>query len=140
MEQKVDRVQEAVGAMQNSMSVLIRQAHTAIHASSRQMPPKPSIFYGRDQFVDDIAKILTSASTGQKPPRICIHGPGGMGKTSAAIAVMEHSDIQVKFTENDRFWVPCVSATSPDVLLHILYFRYHDRIAELYCTAFDASG
>jgi tetratricopeptide (TPR) repeat protein len=119
----VDRVQETMGAMQNSMGALIRQAHTAIHTSSRQMPPKPSIFYGRDQFVEDIAKILSSASAGPKPPRICIHGPGGMGKTSAAITVMEHPDIKNKFTENDRFWVPCVSATSPDILLHILYLN-----------------
>ena len=121
MEQKVDGVQKTVNEMQNQMGTLIRHAHTATHNTSRQMPPKSSIFYGRDQFVDDIVEILINASGGSKPPRICIHGHGGMGKTSAAIAVMEHPDILNKFAENDRFWVPCVSAKSPDILLRILY-------------------
>ena len=116
----MDGVQKTINEMQNQMGTLIRHAHTATHTPSRQMPPKSAIFYGRDQFVDDIVEILINACGGSKPPRICIHGHGGVGKTSAAIAVMEHPDIQNKFAENDRFWVPCVSAKSPDILLRIL--------------------
>jgi tetratricopeptide (TPR) repeat protein len=79
------------------------------------MPQKPRIFYGRDRVVEDIAQCLTQ----RKSPRIAILGPGGMGKTSVALAVMEQAAVEEKFGKN-CFWVPCVEATSPSRLLDLI--------------------
>ncbi len=80
IQQGISRVQVNMEEMHKSIRTLNRQAHTANHASSRQMPTKPSIFYGRDAFVAEVADILINADPDSKPPRICIRGPGGMGK------------------------------------------------------------
>jgi tetratricopeptide (TPR) repeat protein len=83
----------------------------------REMPMKPAHFHGRDAVVADVARLLVS---GEKP-RVCILGPGGIGKTSVALAVMENDAVENKFSKENCFWVPCVGATSPGLLLQILY-------------------
>jgi len=45
----------------------------------QKMPLKPRIFYGRDDLVHELALLLVTEGTS----RICILGPGGMGKTSS---------------------------------------------------------
>ncbi|KAJ3514813.1 hypothetical protein NLJ89_g2145 [Agrocybe chaxingu] len=81
-----------------------------------QMPMKPRIFHGRDELVEEIARLLVDESTS----RVSLLGPGGMGKTSVSLAVMETDLIQQAFTASARFWVPCIEATSPDLFLQIL--------------------
>ncbi|CAA7262578.1 unnamed protein product [Cyclocybe aegerita] len=81
-----------------------------------QMPMKPRIFHGRDELVGEIARLLVDESTS----RVSLLGPGGMGKTSVSLAVMETDLIQQTFTASARFWVPCIEATSPDLFLQIL--------------------
>ena len=51
----------------------------------QEMPLKPEVFHGRDDLVQDIAQLLLQ----EKTSRICILGPGGMGKTSVSLAVVE---------------------------------------------------
>jgi hypothetical protein len=47
---------------------------------------------------------------GQDSARIAILGTGGMGKTSLAIAALQHPDVVVKFPS--RFFIPCHSAAT----------------------------
>ena len=49
----------------------------------QEMPLKPQIFYGRDDLIEEIAQFLMKEETS----RICILGPGGMGKTSVSLAI-----------------------------------------------------
>ncbi|KAJ6627964.1 hypothetical protein B0H10DRAFT_2210059 [Mycena sp. CBHHK59/15] len=80
----------------------IKQLHNAPDVLHRQdMPPKHRIFHGRDDFVHEVASLLTSEHTS----RVCITGAGGRGKTSVALA----------------FWVPCIEATTADLLRRTLY-------------------
>ncbi|KAJ7484882.1 hypothetical protein B0H11DRAFT_1806773, partial [Mycena galericulata] len=73
------------------------------------LPAKPKIFHGRDS---ELAQVIQGLN--QESPRIAILGPGGMGKTSLARAVLHHPDITSKFEH--RFFVPCDSAiTSIDI-------------------------
>ena len=44
-----------------------------------------------------------------------------MGETSVALAVMESEAVRNKFGEENRLLVPCIGATSPSLLLQILY-------------------
>lgn len=93
------------------------KALTASRGSGRQsMPGKPRVFYGRDQLVKEFAQLLCEEPTS----RVCVLGPGGMGKTSLALAVIESPLVQAKYAAR-CFWVPCVEATSPAVFLQLLY-------------------
>ena len=85
----------------------------------QEMPLKPEIFHGRDELVEEIAQSLLQHET----PRICILGPGGMGKTSVALAVVELPAIKNRFPGGNIIWVPCIEATSATLLLEILYIQ-----------------
>ncbi|KAF8155283.1 hypothetical protein K438DRAFT_355284 [Mycena galopus ATCC 62051] len=73
--------------------------------SFSMLPAKPKIFYGREQELDSVLKLLNQVS-----PRIAILGGGGMGKTSLAKAVLLHPDTSSKFEH--RFFVSAEAATS----------------------------
>ncbi|KAG5650377.1 hypothetical protein H0H81_012438 [Sphagnurus paluster] len=80
------------------------------------MPSNTRIFHGREKVVNELATILTRAS----PPWVCIMGPGGMGKTSTALAIMAHPEVKKSFPDQSQVWVPCVNATSINLLLDTL--------------------
>ncbi|KIM34775.1 hypothetical protein M413DRAFT_33026 [Hebeloma cylindrosporum] len=87
-------------------------------ALARQtMPMKPEIFHGRDDVVNEIAQLLLQEETA----RVCILGPGGMGKTSVALAVVDLPSIKERFPSENIIWVPCINATSATLFLEILY-------------------
>jgi len=83
------------------------------------MPLKPEIFHGRDDLVENIAQLLLQEQTS----RICILGPGGMGKTSVSLAVVELPLIKERFPGRNCIWVPCIEATSAILFLEILYIQ-----------------
>ena len=85
----------------------------------QEMPLKPDIFHGRDELVEEIAQLLLQ----QEKSHICILGPGGMGKTSVALAVVELPVIEEQFPGGNVIWVPCIEATSATLLLEILYIQ-----------------
>ncbi|KDR74709.1 hypothetical protein GALMADRAFT_141056 [Galerina marginata CBS 339.88] len=85
------------------------------------IPANSGIFHGRKLLVDQLVQLLTSNPEGQKRPRICLLGPGGMGKTSTALAVMAHPAMKKHFSEPNQIWVPCVKATSVSLFLDTLY-------------------
>jgi tetratricopeptide (TPR) repeat protein len=84
-----------------------------------QMPLKPEIFHGRDDLVDEIAQLLGK----KEAAHVCLLGPGGMGKTSVSLAVVEQPLIKEQFPGGNCVWVPCIEATSTALLLEILYIQ-----------------
>jgi len=84
-----------------------------------QIPLKPEIFHGRDDLVEEITQWLLRKETA----RACLLGPGGMGKTSVALAVIERPPIRKQFPGANCVWVPCIEATSATLLLEILYIQ-----------------
>ncbi|EPQ54099.1 TPR-like protein [Gloeophyllum trabeum ATCC 11539] len=86
---------------------------------SRTPPPMPSAFHGREREVSEAVQMILS-SWSQPQSNLAILGPGGMGKTSLALAVLHHQDIKDAFGEQIYF-VPCDSAASADLLVsHII--------------------
>jgi len=83
----------------------------------QEMPSKPAIFYGRDELVKKFSKLVSSEALSH----ICLLGPGGMGKTSLALAIVESPLVQAKFPEERCVWVPCVEATTGALFLQVLY-------------------
>jgi tetratricopeptide (TPR) repeat protein len=86
-------------------------------AVRKEIPLRPEVFYGRDDFVEEIARLLLQEETS----RVCILGPGGMGKTSVSLAVVESPSVEERFSGGNLVWVPCIEATSATLLLEILY-------------------
>ena len=96
-----------------------RQQEARAKKLERQdMPSKPAIFFGRDELVEKTSKLLSSSKLAL---HMCLLGPGGMGKTSLALAIIESPLVQVKFQEEHRVWVPCLEATSASLFLQVLY-------------------
>ena len=83
----------------------------------QQMPLMPEIFHGRETLVQDNAQLLIK----EESPRVCILGPGGMGKTSVSLAVVESAPIKAHFFPEHLFWVPCIEATSATLFLELFY-------------------
>ncbi|KAF7351523.1 ATPase-AAA-core domain-containing protein [Mycena sanguinolenta] len=94
-------------------SMVASSAYTRGNSSSYQassnslfiLPAKPKIFHGRQAELAETVAILNQDSA-----RIAILGPGGIGKTSLAKAVMHHPDIAAKY--ESRYFVPCDSAST----------------------------
>ncbi|KAJ7112020.1 hypothetical protein C8R43DRAFT_153197, partial [Mycena crocata] len=82
--------------------------------SISMLPAEPKIFHGRETEIRAILQLFS-----EQIPKIAILGPGGMGKTSLARAVLHHPDIMARYGQ-DRFFVPCDAAsTQVELASHI---------------------
>ncbi|KAF8178075.1 P-loop containing nucleoside triphosphate hydrolase protein [Mycena galopus ATCC 62051] len=116
VEAKVDSANAKLDGIADTLEKL--KPHSAPETIPRQDMPLPHrIFYGRQPLVDDIVRLLENQSTS----RVCITGPGGMGKTSVALAVLQRLREQQTFRTEHMFWVPCVETPSADALRRMLY-------------------
>ncbi|KAJ7926689.1 P-loop containing nucleoside triphosphate hydrolase protein, partial [Mycena leptocephala] len=68
-------------------------------------PASPKIFHGRESELEDLIGILRC-----DPVRAAIMGPGGMGKTTLAMAALHHPAIIEKY--NLRHFISCESAST----------------------------
>ena len=126
--QKVDHIGDQVQDVKSSVDDLKKDVKSRVDdlkammtrvdvlvATSADMPIPPKIFIGRDAVVNEIADHLASGDITRS--RVFILAPGGMGKTSTALAVMKHPSVTKKFAKERQFWVPCISANSPSTFL-----------------------
>jgi len=84
----------------------------------QDMPTKPAIFFGRDGLVKKLSNLLSSL---EAAVHMCLLGPGGMGKTSLALVIVDSPLVRAKFREECRVWVPCLEATSASLFLQVLH-------------------
>ena len=117
--QKMDRIDGKVDQLQSSVDKLRAQIKPTENGTAVPMPKPPSIFYGRTDLVNRMAEMLCTRQANGTFPRICLLGPGGLGKTSTALYIMGHESVKNVFG-NRRFWVDCTSAPSPSALLAVL--------------------
>ncbi|KAJ7195327.1 P-loop containing nucleoside triphosphate hydrolase protein [Mycena pura] len=66
------------------------------------LPPSPQIFHGRETELQEVVNILLKDA-----PRVAILGPGGIGKTSLATAVLHDRRVVVEYPH--RYFVACHS-------------------------------
>ena len=79
-------------------------------------PPPPVHFYGRDEYVARIIELVTQQVSAKRAAHLVIRGPGGIGKTSVALAVFHHHSIDTLFRE-ERYFVRCEAAETASLLL-----------------------
>jgi len=108
---KVDNIHKILSKLRGSGTMLGPNT-----LARQEMPLKPETFHGRDDLVEGIAQLLLR----EKTSRVCLLCPGGMGKTSVSLAVVESPLIKQRFPGGNCVWVPCIEATSA-TLLEILY-------------------
>ncbi|KAK7465363.1 hypothetical protein VKT23_005341 [Stygiomarasmius scandens] len=82
-------------------------------------PRLSSTFLGREKLVKRLVARFTTPHNSEKA-LVALLGPGGMGKTSVGLAVMEDHSVRKRFGDN-QFWVPCEKAESVSLLLDTLY-------------------
>jgi len=70
------------------------------------------VFHGRDEFVNDAVQLLTAANT----VRLAIIGPGGMGKTTVALALLYHEKVTEHFSAH-RLFLSCEALVDADALV-----------------------
>jgi ABC-type Mn2+/Zn2+ transport system ATPase subunit len=77
------------------------------------LPGTPKIFHGRESELEELIDILMADSA-----RIAILGPGGMGKTTLAMATLHHATVANKY--QTRYFISCESAPTKDSLMAII--------------------
>ena len=80
-----------------------------------RLPDNPLMFCGREDDTNSIVSIIRHRRRRHRSARIALLGPGGIGKTAIALAVLHHADIRESF-ESRRHLVSCEAADSPDGL------------------------
>ncbi|KAG6856359.1 hypothetical protein H0H87_005346, partial [Tephrocybe sp. NHM501043] len=86
--------------------------------STRSVMPANTIsFHGRKPIVAELVSVVVGPSR----RHICLTGPGGMGKTSTSLAVMSHVDVEARFPDQLRVWVPCVKAPTVSLFVETLH-------------------
>ncbi|KAJ7635190.1 P-loop containing nucleoside triphosphate hydrolase protein [Roridomyces roridus] len=74
------------------------------------LPGKPKIFYGREEELQELVQLLL-----QRPARVAVLGPGGIGKTSLATAALHHPNVCAKYAQ--LFFISCESIANREDLI-----------------------
>ena len=69
------------------------------------------MFHGRDGFVDDAVRLLVGRDTA----RLAIMGPGGMGKTAVATAILHNAQLVAHYG-NGRMFLLCEALVDADAV------------------------
>ncbi|KAF8193165.1 P-loop containing nucleoside triphosphate hydrolase protein [Mycena galopus ATCC 62051] len=89
-------------------SVSTQMHRSSLNTSSGSfslLPASPKIFHGRDSELNDLVTTLLA-----DPPKVAILGPGGMGKTTLALAALHHPIVIEKYAI--RHFISCESVNN----------------------------
>jgi tetratricopeptide (TPR) repeat protein len=111
--------------IKNAVDMVIEKLASTQTLSERpDIPPPPTIFYGKDSDVTEVTAALTKT----EHRHFALLGQGGIGKTTIALAVLHDHRIQQHFTTTEgdkvvsdrRFWVSCAGVDTVGGLDHAL--------------------
>ncbi|KAJ6543552.1 hypothetical protein DFH09DRAFT_1282394 [Mycena vulgaris] len=115
-ERRHQEILEQISARSSSFTTAssIRESMFSNSSTSFSLlPASPKILHGRDSELNHVVESLLMDS-----PRVAILGPGGMGKTSLAIAALHHAAIVENYTL--RQFISCESANTSVHLASII--------------------
>ncbi|KAJ7741606.1 hypothetical protein B0H14DRAFT_473838 [Mycena olivaceomarginata] len=105
-ERRHQELLELISTQRGSLDSHSSIGRSSFHASSGSfslLPGAPKIFNGRESELQDLVDTLLADHA-----RVAILGPGGMGKTTLAMAALHNEKVITKYT--NRHFVPCDSA------------------------------
>lgn len=108
---KLKLVLQEVNRAIRLMNAPLESSHSLPTNPPPSQPLPPEIFYGRDELILRLAKIIAS----NPQPRIAILGAGGMGKTSTALYLLHHDLASARYGHR-RYLVTCDAVTSAESL------------------------
>ncbi|KAJ7320788.1 P-loop containing nucleoside triphosphate hydrolase protein, partial [Mycena albidolilacea] len=97
----------------DTASLIGRSALNASSGSFSLLPAFPKIFHGRESELNDLVGTLLV-----DPARVAVLGPGGMGKTTLAMAALHHLKVANKYQA--RHFISCESTHTRDSLVAIM--------------------
>ncbi|KAF7333355.1 NB-ARC domain-containing protein [Mycena venus] len=97
----------------DTLSSIGRSSLNASSGSLSVLPASPKIFHGREAELKDLVNILLA-----DPARVAILGPGGMGKTTLAMAALHDPKVVKKYST--CYFISCDSAHTSDSLVAII--------------------
>jgi len=80
------------------------------------LPSKPPRIFGRDNYVQTAVDLLLRGANAGRAMNIPIMGPGGMGKTTTALAILHHPQIKDHFQSN-IFFISCEAIKASEALI-----------------------
>ncbi|KAF8174117.1 hypothetical protein K438DRAFT_122964 [Mycena galopus ATCC 62051] len=117
METRHQELLEMISSQSGSFDALSSIGQSSFNASSLSfsgLPATPKIFHGRENELKDLVDVLLL----QPAPRIAILGPGGMGKTTLAIATIHQLKVAEKYPT--CYFISCDSAHTGDSLVALI--------------------
>ena len=81
-------------------------------STSATLPPKPTVFHGRDELVSDLVRQLIAHPSAS----LAVLGSGGMGKTSVAIALLHHHGTIAQY-DSRRYFLSCEALIDVDSMV-----------------------
>ncbi|KAF7344728.1 NB-ARC domain-containing protein [Mycena venus] len=97
----------------DTVSLIGRSSSNVSSGSLSLLPAFPKIFHGRETELEELIDILMAT-----PARVAILGPGGMGKTTLAVAALHDHKVENKY--QTRHFISCDSAHTRDSLVAII--------------------
>ncbi|KAF7346888.1 hypothetical protein MVEN_01440800 [Mycena venus] len=113
----LDMIDRLSDASSSDTASTISRMYSGSHNSSisiSMLPSEPKIFHGRESELSDILELFS-----KETPRIAILGPGGIGKTSMARAIVHHQEISDRYRQH-RFFVSCDSVVNKAELVALI--------------------
>ncbi|KZV63937.1 hypothetical protein PENSPDRAFT_757595 [Peniophora sp. CONT] len=110
----LEDIRLAVHAMRETQSSSVQQTVPSL-SSVWPLRSAPSIFYGRESEVDHAFNLVVH----QAPARVAILGSGGIGKTSIALSVLHHPEVEALYGDH-RCFISCEALTTCDGVVRAL--------------------
>ena len=92
--------------------------------------PPPLHLFGRDDYVEKITETIRTKALSGAGARLVIGGPGGIGKTSVALAIFHSTELDTRIPRTRRFFIPCQSVTATSTFLSAIASSLDVNITE----------
>ncbi|KZV59696.1 hypothetical protein PENSPDRAFT_760351 [Peniophora sp. CONT] len=111
----LEEIRLTVNELREARSSSAQQLAVSVIPSVWRLRSANPIFYGRESEVEAAVDLIVNKA----PARVAILGPGGIGKTSIALAVLYHESVKRLYGDR-RCFMSCEATTTADAVVRAL--------------------